>query len=70
MPQLSGDQTRQAAEEQGKDRLIGSARRQVDLELGFSAQRAGGEFDQAQPQGVELHAPPHRTLGHDEAHRL
>jgi len=34
-PRFSGDQTREAAEERGKDRLIGSAQRQVDLELGF-----------------------------------
>jgi hypothetical protein len=44
---------RQAAEEHGKDRLIGGARRQVDLELGFELDDTGGNFDQAQPQGVE-----------------
>jgi len=34
-PRLSGDETRQAAEEDGEDCLVGGARRQVDLDLGF-----------------------------------
>ena len=54
-PRLSGDETRQAVEQHGEDRLIGGAGRQVDLDLGFQFDDAGGEFDQAQPQGVELH---------------
>jgi hypothetical protein len=58
MPLLSGDETRQAAEEHGEDCLVGGARRQVDLELGFQLDDAGGELDQAQPQGVELHDAP------------
>ena len=58
-PRLSGDQTRQALEQHGEDRLIRGAGRQVDLDLGFQFDDAGGEFDQAQPQGVELHDPPH-----------
>ena len=49
-PRFSGGQTRQAVEEHGEDRLIGGARRQVDLDLGFQLDDAGGEFDQAQPQ--------------------
>ena len=60
-PRLSGDETRQAVEQHGEDRLIGGAGRQVDLDLGFQFDDAGGEFDQAQPQGVELHDPPHRV---------
>jgi hypothetical protein len=38
--------------------LVGGARRQVDFELGFQLNDAGGEFDQAQPQAVELHDAP------------
>src|SRR5436190_22623033 len=30
---------------------------------------AGGEFDQAQSQGVELHDAPDRAFGHEAAHR-
>jgi hypothetical protein len=30
----------------------------VDFKLGFQLDDAGGDFDQAQPQGVELHDPP------------
>ena len=69
MPRRSGDEARQAVEEDGEDRLIRSARRQMDLELGFQFDEAGGDFDQAQPQGVELHDAPSRTLRHDAAHR-
>jgi hypothetical protein len=68
-PQLSGHKTRQAIEECGEDRLIGGARRQVDLDLGFQLDDAGGEFDQAQSQGVELHDAPVRAFGHEAAHR-
>ena len=41
----------------------------MDLKLGFQLDNAGGDFDQAQPQGVELHDAPSRTFGHDAAHR-
>ena len=58
MPRLSGDEARQAGEEHGEDRLIGGARRQVDLELGFQFDDAGGELDEAQPQGDRRDAPP------------
>jgi hypothetical protein len=68
-PQLSGDETRQTVEEHGEDRLIGGARRQVDLDLGFQFDDAGGEFDQALSQGVELHDAPDRAFGHDTARR-
>src|SRR6516225_258450 len=68
-PRLSGDQTRQAVEERGEDRLLGGARRQVDLDLGFQLDDAGGEFDQTQSQGVELHDAPDRAFGHDASHR-
>ncbi len=68
-PRLSGDETRQAVEQHGEDCLIGGAGRQVDLDLGFQFDDAGGEFDQAQPQGVKLHDSPHRVFGHDAAHR-
>jgi hypothetical protein len=68
-PQLSGDETRQAVEQHGEDGLIWGGDRQVDLDLGFQFDDAGGEFDQAQPQSVELHDPPHRVFGHDAAHR-
>ena len=57
MPRLSSDKTRQAAEKHGEYRLIGGARRQVNFELGFELDDAGGNFDQTQPQGVELHDP-------------
>ncbi len=42
MPRLSGQKTRHAIEECGEDRLIGGARRQVDLDLGFQLDDAGG----------------------------
>jgi hypothetical protein len=44
-PRLSGDQTRQAVEEHAEERLLWGARRQVDLDLGFQFDDAGGEFD-------------------------
>ena len=44
-PRLSGDETRQAVEQHGEDRLIWGAGRQVDLDLGFQFDDAGGEFD-------------------------
>jgi hypothetical protein len=56
VPRFSGDQARQAVEDDAKDRLIGGARRQVDL-------------DEAQPQSVELHDAPGRAFGHQPAHR-
>ena len=55
VPRLSGDQVRQAVEDDAKDRLIGGARRQVDLDLLFQFDDAGGDLDEAQPQSVELH---------------
>jgi hypothetical protein len=68
-PRLSGDETRQAVEQHGEDRLIGGARRQVDLDLLFQFDDAGGEFQQAQPQGVELHDTPSGARRHQAAHR-
>jgi hypothetical protein len=41
-PRLSGDETRQAVEQHGEDRLIWGAGRQVDLDLGFQFDDAGG----------------------------
>ena len=69
MPRFSGDQARQAAEDDAKDRLIGGARRQVDLDLLFQLDDAGGDLDEAQPQSVELHDAPGRGFGHQPAHR-
>jgi hypothetical protein len=69
LPHLSGDQARQTVAEQGEDCLIGGARRQKDRELGFRFDNLGGDFDQAQPQGIELHHAPDRTFGHDATHR-
>lgn len=37
MPRLSGDEARQAVQEHGKNRLVGSARRQMDLSWVFSS---------------------------------
>src|SRR5512134_2750702 len=58
LPWLSGQQARQAAEGEVPDRLNGSAGRQMDLDPGFHLDDAGGNFDQAQPEGVELSEPP------------
>ena len=44
-PRRSGDETRQAVEQHGEDRLIGGAGRQVYLDLGFQFDDTGGEFD-------------------------
>ena len=63
MPRLSSDKTRQAAEKHGKDRLIGGARWQMDFELGFELDDAGGDFDQAQSQGVDCTARHVERLG-------
>ena len=49
MPRFSGDRAGQAVEQHGEDRLIGGARRQVDLDLLFQFDDAGGEFQQAKP---------------------
>src|SRR5438270_3238310 len=69
MSRFSGDQARQAVENDAEDRLIGGARRQVDLDLLFQFDDAGGDFDEAQPQSVELHDAPSRAFGHQPAHR-
>ena len=69
MPRCSGDQARQAAEDDAKDRLIGCARWQVDLDLLFQFDDAGGDLDEAQSQSVELHNAPGRGFGHQPAHR-
>src|SRR5438874_7339433 len=69
MPRCSGDQARQAAEDDAKDRLIGCARWQVDLDLLFQFDDAGGDLDEAQPQSFELHDAPGRAFGHQPAHR-
>jgi hypothetical protein len=69
VPRFSGDQARQAVEDDAKDRLIGGARRQVDLDPLFQFDDAGGDLDEAQPQSVELHDAPGRALGHQPAHR-
>ncbi len=69
MPRFSGDQACQAVEDDAKDRLIGGARRQVDLDLLFQFDGAGGDLDEAQPQSVELHDAPGRAFGHQPAHR-
>jgi hypothetical protein len=69
VPRLSGDQARQAVEDDAEDRLIGGARRQVDLDLLFQFDDAGGDFDETQSQSVELHDAPGRSFGHQPAHR-
>src|SRR5512147_164578 len=66
-PRFSGDQPRQAAEDEVEDRLIGRAGRQMDLDLGFHLDDAGGDLDEAQPQRVELRDPPGRGPGHQGA---
>jgi hypothetical protein len=53
-PRLSDGQAVCAVEGEAEDRLIGGARGQVDLDLGFQLDNAGGDLDQAQSQGVEL----------------
>ena len=64
MPRFSGDQARQAVEDDAEDRLIGGARRQVDFDLLFQFDDTGGDLDEAQPQRVELHDTPGRAFGH------
>ena len=49
------------------DCLIGGAARQVDFDLGFHLDDAGGGLDQAQPQRVELGDAPGRGLRHQRA---
>ena len=41
----------------------------MDFDLGFQLDDAGGEFDQTQSQGVELHDAPDRAFGHNATHR-
>src|SRR5260370_1818827 len=67
MPRFSGDQAWQAVEDDAEDRLIGGARRQVDLDLLFQFDDAGGDLDEAQPQSVELHDAPAPALWHQPA---
>ena len=69
MPRFSGDQARQAVEDDAEDRPIAGARRQVDFDLLFQFDDAGGDLDEAQPQRVELHDTPGRAFGHQPAHR-
>src|SRR6266478_1721719 len=69
MPRFSDDQARQAVEDDAEDRLIGGPRRQVDFDLLFQFDDTGGDFDEAQPQRVELHDAPSRAFGHQPAHR-
>src|SRR5512132_3866104 len=47
LPRCSNDQPRQAAESQVPDRSIGSAGWQMDFDLGFHLDDAGGDLDQA-----------------------
>jgi hypothetical protein len=47
MPRFSGDQARQAVEDDAEDRPIGGARRQVDFDLLFQFDDAGGALDEA-----------------------
>jgi len=63
MPRFSGDQARQAVEDHANDRPIGGTRRQVDRDLLFQFDDAGGDLDKAQPQSVELHDAPAEPLG-------
>src|SRR5260370_15242783 len=69
MPRFSGDQAWQAVEDDAEARLIGGARGQGDLDRLFQFDDAGGDLDEAQPQGVELHDTPGRGFGHQPAHR-
>src|SRR5260370_34754723 len=69
MPRFSGDQAWQAVEDDAEDRLIGGARRQVDLDLLFQFHDAGGHLDEAQPQSVRLHDAPGPAFGHYTPHR-
>src|SRR5437868_11712996 len=69
MPRFSGGQARQAAEDDAKDRLIGGARWQVDLDPLFQFDDTGGDLDEAQSQSVELHNASGRGFGHQPAHR-
>lgn len=46
------------ADGQVPDRLIGAARWQMDLDLGFHLDDAGGGLDQPEPQRVELGDAP------------
>ena len=47
LPGFSGDQARQAVEGEVDDRLIGGARRQVDLDLPLQFDNPRGDLDQA-----------------------
>lgn len=47
VPQRSGDETRQAADDEAEDRLVGRARRQVNLDLRLHFDDAGGDLDEA-----------------------
>ena len=64
LPRRSGHQPRQPFEDEADDRSIGRAGRQVDLDLRFQLDDAGGDLDQAQPERIELGDPPGRVLGH------
>ena len=60
-PRLSGDD--QAVEQHGEDRLIGGAGRQVDLDLGFQFDDAGGEFDPTWTAGRDFAIENGRNAG-------
>ena len=69
LPRLLSKQARQAVEGEVEDRLIGGARRQVDLDLLFEFDDAGGDLDQAQADRVELYGAPGRALGQGRLER-
>jgi len=69
LPRFSGDQAGQVVEGEVEDPLIGCTRRQMDLYLGFQLDDAGGDLDEAQSQGVELHDAPRGALWHHPAQR-
>ena len=69
LPRASGNEARQALEDEAEAPLIGSACRQVDLDLGLQFDDAGGDLDQAQPQRVELHDAPGGAPRHGLAQR-
>jgi hypothetical protein len=66
-PPRSRDKAWNAPERETQDFPGGAGRGQVHPDHRLHLDDAGGDFDEAQAQRVELSSPQHRTFGHRDA---
>ena len=68
-PRRSNDQAWQAAKDGSQDRRIGIRRWQMQPDLRLHLHHAHGDFDEPQPQSIELRHPPAGALRHGGSFR-